>query len=364
MSVNGPIAARHFGPDAPATGEDAEISLFGDALEIRGASGSERIPLRTLRLREVGSVSFGLEFSWDDASGTHAVQVSDASSVEQLLSHPTLSADPRVGALRKQRRKMSAGRVIRFSALALFLALPLLLLLIFFWQSDRIAMAIATRVPIEQERKLGEQTFEALRATLKLQTNGAAYDDLQTLGRRLTSSSAHSFQFHLANDAVVNAFALPGGIVVVNSGLIAATRRPEELAGVLAHEIQHVEQRHTLQAIVKKLGLRAVWMLITGDLSTGVMGEAALQLSELKFSRDAEAQADAGGFRSLVKLGIDPSGMADFFEVLEKQAVEPPPFLSTHPASASRAAALRSLSQSLGDRKFTPLDLGPWPPKD
>jgi predicted Zn-dependent protease len=154
---------------------------------------------------------------------------------------------------------------------------------------------------------------------------------------------------------------LPGGIIVVNSGLISATRRPEELAGVLAHEIQHVEQRHSLRGAIQDLGLRGLWTVATGDVGATLAGQAAVELTSRKFSRDDEREADQGAFDLLVQHRIDPSAMADFFTTLDKRVdAQIPELLSTHPASAERKRALVELSQAAGT--FDPLTVNTWPP--
>src|SRR5688572_15777239 len=135
---------------------------------------------------------------------------------------------------------------------------------------------------------------------------------------------------------------MPGGVVVVHTGLIAATRRPEELAGVLAHEVQHVELRHSLRGLIKDLGLRGLWSYATGDLGGTVAGQAALELTSLRFSRDDEREADGHGLDAMIAAGIDPAGMPDFFRVMaEKSGDAPAAFLSTHPLSEDRERELR-----------------------
>jgi predicted Zn-dependent protease len=202
-----------------------------------------------------------------------------------------------------------------------------------------------------------------MRGTLKLVDTGDAHEAVVDIGRQLTAGSRYTYEFHVVGDATLNAFALPGGIVVVHTGLIAATRRPEELAGVLAHEVQHVELRHGTSAIVKDLGWRVLWTWFTGDWGGTLAGQAAAQLGSLKFSRDAESAADQAGFDTLVRAGIDPSGMPDFFAIMAKQAGDAPAaFLSTHPLSTAREQALRQRLTELPAKPFTPLDHSPWPP--
>jgi predicted Zn-dependent protease len=320
--------------------------------------------LAGLSIRDAGTTSRRLELSWNSAQGVHAVQISDQLALQALEADPGFQASPQMAALREARRGGSFLRGMGWVVLALVVLLPVLLIAVFVWQADHIAGAVAKRVPIEQEVKLGEQAFAGMRGSLQIEEDGPAYDAVQVLGQRLTQGSKYRYQFHVVKDPAINAFAMPGGIVVVNTGLIEATRRPEQLAGVLAHEVEHVEQRHSLQAVVKDLGLRGLWVLVTGDLGSGLAGRTVLELQKLSFSRDAELQADAAGFDKLIAVGIDPSGMSEFFTVMVKEEAgkAPPPFLSTHPASSAREATLRAREQEIGGRRFERLELGAWPP--
>lgn len=361
--VQGP--ARLYGGGAPATGADVRFALEGEALLVDAGSRSYTVPLTEIRVREVGTGAIGLELGWETEGVLHAAQIFDPAALQALRSDARMQRLPQMSALRASQRRGTLGRTIGWTAVAIFLLFPLLVILIFVWQADRIAAAAASRISIEQETTFGEQAFAAMRGTLQLEDSGPAYEAVKQLGERLTAGSQYRYRFHVAKSDVVNAFAVPGGIIVVHTGLIDATRRPEELAGVLAHEVQHVEQRHSLEAMVKDLGLRGLWVLVTGDVGGGLIGQAALELTSLSFSRDAEAEADAEGFDELVEAGIDPSGMADFFVIMAKQegAAVPPPFLSTHPASEDREAALRARVQALELRNFLPLQMGQWPPR-
>jgi predicted Zn-dependent protease len=234
--------------------------------------------------------------------------------------------------------------------------LPVLLLLVLFWQADRIAGAIANRIPVQQEQQFGRRVFERMQRSLKLQDSGRDAELVKRLGTRLTSGSSFQYQFHVADDPSINAFALPGGVIVVHTGLIRATRKPEELAGVLAHEVQHVEQRHSLRAVIRETGMRGLWAAASGDLGGTLAGQAAMQLGSLRFSRDAERDADVRGFETLVRQDIDPQGMVDFFGTMARAAgASPPAWLSTHPASEARQQQLRTMRQALGQRQFQPL---------
>jgi Zn-dependent protease with chaperone function len=351
--MDGAIKARHFGPDSPATGEDVSLLLHAHHLEIRSIRGAMTLPLTSLRLREVVSTQAGIEFAWDAPRGVGAVQMHDPAAIRRLRSDPALAALPQFAALRTGERRRRIGRTIGWSLVAIFLLLPVLLLLLLLWQADRIASVIAARIPVQQEQQLGRRAFESMRHSLKLQDDGPEAVLVRKLGARLAPGSRFQYEFHVADDRSINAFALPGGVIVVHTGLIRATRRPEELAGVLAHEVQHVEQRHSLKALIRETGLRGLWAAASGDLGGTLAGQAAMQLGSLRFSRDAERDADRYGFEALVKQDIDPSGMVDFFGTMAKEAgPSPPAWLSTHPESESRQQALRAMLQSLGKRQF------------
>jgi Zn-dependent protease with chaperone function len=356
--------ARLFGAGSPPTGEDADIALGSRHVEIRTATELHAPALDELRLREVSAVQSGLELAWDSAEGVRALHIHDPAVLAKVRAHAAFSSHAQMSALDAQRRRWAIGRAVGWTALAIFVLLPVLLLLIFIWQADRIAHAVAERIPVEKEMSLGRQAFDSMRGSLSLEDGGPMQDAVRNLGARLTRGSKYQYEFHIVRDETLNAFALPGGIVVVHTGLIDATRRPEELAGVLAHEVEHVEQRHSLQAVVKDLGLRGLWLVVTGDIGSGVLGQAALELTSLRFSRDAESNADAAGFERLIASGIDPRGMADFFKIMgdKEGTATPPEFLSTHPGSGDREATLRAREKAAQGRQFVPLDLGTWPP--
>lgn len=337
------------------------------ALGVEAAAGdvSVRASLADVTLREAGFDERGLELTWTSGADRWVVHVLDAEAARALLATPALATTPMAGALVNRKRGTTAGRSLGWSLLIAFVLLPAVLLLLFVLNSNRIAGWIAGRIPIEQEVGIGRQAFEGMRAELTLKDTGAAYEAVKAIGARLTKGSTYTYEFHIAEDKAVNAFALPGGVIVVNTGLIDLTARPEELAGVLAHEVQHVELRHSVRAMVKGLGLRALFAFATGDIGGSLIGEAVVGMTDLKFSRDDESEADRLGLDALIEAGIDPSGMPAFFEKMSRQAGEAPiAFVSSHPASADRDAALRArLRGSATNKTFTPLSTEPWPPR-
>lgn len=357
------FSALVFGPGLPPGGLQGTLTISSLGVEVIAGGYSQRATLSEVALREVGFGQFGLELLWTDAGETWAAHVLDADAARRLLAVPQFASTSQANALRSKQRRDKTGRSLGWSLLGLFVLAPVLLLLLLLFNASRIAGWIVEKIPVEQESEWGRAAFEGMRGKLKLKDSDSAYDAVRAIGARLTTGSKYRYEFHVAEDASLNAFALPGGVIVVHTGLIAATKRPEELAGVLAHEVQHVELRHSLRGMIKESGLRGLWSFITGDLGGTLIGQAALEMTSLKFSRDDESEADDRGFNALVNAGIDPSGMPAFFQTMSKQATDAPvAFMSTHPLSADREAKLKQrVAES--NREFTPLSLGSWPPR-
>jgi predicted Zn-dependent protease len=163
------------------------------------------------------------------------------------------------------------------------------------------------------------------------------------------------------NSGIVNAFAAPGGAILVTSGLLEETESPEELAGILAHEMGHVRERHGLRSMAGVYGLQVLGLLFSGN-SKGVFGDTAqglaLYMTTSSWSRDFERAADAHAFTLLRKAGLNTQGLSTFFERLEKDAEKDKnlfpalAMLSSHPATAARIAMLREMEQAAGKPEY------------
>lgn len=215
-------------------------------------------------------------------------------------------------------------------------------------------------LPHARERALGEETMKSLRSA------GAALDDpeidayLDSLGRRLLqadpSLAGQPFRFFAVDSAELNAFALPGGYVGVNTGLILATQSESELASVLAHEISHVGQHHIARQLAAQSGAQVMSLaalaaaIVAAGTGNGqaamaaVTGATAAQAqSQINYTREHEQEADRLGFRLLVDAGFDPRAMAAFFERLQRatrlaDSGATPAWLRTHPLTHERVA--------------------------
>ncbi len=222
----------------------------------------------------------------------------------------------------------------------------------------------------EQEKQFGESFMRQIRRTGKLVQDPELNDYLQSLGYQLAAASdtpRYGFTFFLVNDSSINAFAGPGGYIGVHTGLLLAARNESELAGVLAHEIAHVTQRHLLRAYeaAERMSLPTAAALIAAILigtQDGEAGQAALvgvqaasAQYQINFTRSNENEADRVGIQTLVRAGVDPMGMPAFFERLHQQTrlygSQLPEFLSTHPVTTNRIAETTARAESFTGQK-------------
>ena len=217
-----------------------------------------------------------------------------------------------------------------------------------------------------QERRIGESVMREIRADPSYSDDPELAEYLNSLGNKLVAASPDSrqeFNFFLILDPQVNAFALPGGFIGVNSGLLLTAQSESELAGVLAHEIGHVVQRHFARMLVAQKGfqltsLAALAIAILTARSNAQVSQAAIAgaqasyvQSSLNFTRANEQEADRVGFRILEKSGFDPEGMPAFFGRMLRATrfsdTAAPSYLRTHPLTTDRIADMENRAQNL-----------------
>ena len=240
------------------------------------------------------------------------------------------------------------SRRIGLLAVAMLLSIAAIVAVIL-WGIPAIANALTPFVPSSWEVALGKTVVAQLAPPTQQCTNQRLRHETQTILRRLLSPSHSSYDFHLTivNGKAFNAFALPGGEIVVVRPLLQATQIPTELAGVLAHGAQHILLRHTTNALLRDMSLAMLIGALFGDIS-GVSAfavQAARTFSTLHYNREMEEEADEEGLRLLQRANINPYGMIRFFETMKdrEEHMEIPAYLSTHPATEDRIIKLRSL---------------------
>lgn len=222
----------------------------------------------------------------------------------------------------------------------------------------------ANVVTPEQERRIGQNALNSIRQAHALIDDPLVTDYIQSLGYRLvanTDAQGQQFEFFVVDDPGINAFAIPGGYIGVNYGLILDTQSESELAAVLAHEIAHITQHHYARgyeshsgtALATTAALIAAIILGAKSGSGGDLGQAAAASiaagtaqSQINFTRSNEEEADRIGIQDLARSGFDPNAMAGFFERMQQSTrlygPELPEFLQTHPVTTARIADARN----------------------
>lgn len=224
-----------------------------------------------------------------------------------------------------------------------------------------------------QELAISGQMAREIRRSLPVIDDPELSTYLSSVGARLVTNSQDANNpmiFLLINSGEINAFAAPGGVIAVNTGLILASENESELAGVMAHEIAHVTQRHLARtfanqsSVTLKTGLALLAGLLLGaynaDLGSAAMmgGLAASQESQLKYSRSNEQEADRIGIITLASAGYDPHGMPRFFKTLLNETGQSSDkiieYLQTHPLTSSRITdSMFRADQYLGNFELT-----------
>ncbi len=335
-----------FGPALPAEGLRAMARIEDGIMVVRRRSHWYSVPTTDLDLKTGGFDGRQWLVTWSDQTGTYTAILQGEDSMHMFVRQAPEDMAKRLHLARK--RYLGTGR--RFQALmvivAIIIGLPLFALGWFWMNADSFSQWAADKVSLEHEIQLGNMAYKQMEPRLNLLPEDALADDVvERIGVRLTAGSHYPYHFHVVRDPAVNAFALPGGHVVVNTGLLEAAESADEVAGVLAHEASHVEYRHTLRNLIHNLGLRAVMAVALGDFAGGTWGGMADQLATLSYSRDLEREADLEGLKFLRKAGLPAEGMARFFEKMAAQDGATVELLSSHPASKERLEALRQAMQ-------------------
>jgi predicted Zn-dependent protease len=238
-----------------------------------------------------------------------------------------------------------------------------------------IGTPATTTLSLIDEYKIGLMIVRSLRDAGQVVEDPEITEYLQSLGMKLASQAhegAHRFTFFAVKDAGINAFALPGGFIGVNAGLVTATRSEAELAGVLAHEIAHVTQRHIARSVqnagrANMASVAAMLAAILIGATTGVPSDAVMGTvsaaqglaaqSQINFTRANEYEADRVGIGILSAAGFDPVAMPEFFGTMQQRAGGAgrniPELLRTHPVTSERIAETRDRASRM-ERPRTP----------
>lgn len=227
---------------------------------------------------------------------------------------------------------------------------------------------------LEDERQIGRMIVRGLRDSDQILEDPEVSEYLQSLGAKLSSQAndgSQKFNFFTVRENTINAFALPGGFIGVNAGLVLETKNESELAGVIGHEIAHVTQRHIARSLAAQsrsslVSTAAMLAAILVGAAAGggdgaIAGISAAQSlaiqQQISFTRANEMEADRVGLGIVARSGFDPEGMPTFFETLSRRAgsseLNIPEMLRSHPVTSTRIAETRERAMQMETHSTT-----------
>jgi len=216
---------------------------------------------------------------------------------------------------------------------------------------------------VEQDVAIGKEVAQQAEQQVQLLNDGRVDAYLTRLGQKLAAKAPgekYPYQFKAVNDIGINAFALPGGFLYINRGTIEAAENEAQLAGVIGHEIAHSALRHGTNQMSKATAMQLPLALLGGTIGSdsiaGILTQAGANFGAqsvlLKYSRDAEHQADLVGTQILYDNNYDPRQMAEFFAKLEKESGQPGgraiEFFSSHPNPQNRIGEVNAEIARMG----------------
>ncbi len=263
----------------------------------------------------------------------------------------------------------SSKKTLNSSMTALYIVLGSLILIIggLFFFKDKMIEKVAKQVPKEWEKTAGDKLFSTLSLQYHFIKNDSLKKEFLKVADPLFSQiekEGYAIDLYFVQNPTINAFALPGGKVIIQTGLIQNAKSWEEVMGVLSHELAHVTRRHHIRGIINNIGIYTLLAVVVGDVSAfaGTFAQLGGDLASLANSRDFENEADETGLAYLEKAKMKPEGLISFFETLKKEnataldsAINSKvdlSFLSTHPNTQDRIDNLKEKVKSIKTDDF------------
>lgn len=313
------------------------------------------LPLAGLKVSHGGTGNRYVFFTHEDHPGW-TISTDD----KKVLKYDAIKRDDgRRNAVSKIKRNRSFLKISVWSLVGITVST----LVLFYIFRGAIVESVAQQVPPEWEQEVSGTMLESALVGKTVVDDPQLVAQLSKITDPLVANVSNKdfkFSFTIVEDETLNAYALPGGAIVIHSGLIAKADHVNEVAGVLAHEISHVTRRHHIRGIVDKLGFFVLLRAFLGD-AAGIGTELALvgsSLEALRYSRDYELEADESGWELMLAANLDPNGMIAFFEQLQHEHGDLPAeasFLSTHPATEERIKKLKA--KALNKTDYTEIDI-------
>ena len=357
--------------------ESASLSFSDDYLVCNFNDQEIRIPTNEIEL-SLGGASQRLIYLKHPSLGFTTLYTTNL----QFLKDPALANNATVQGVAEAKQKFRTNNTLSVFAIILAIVGGIA---IFFWQKDSIVKSLAEMVSIETENELGDSLFDSVVEEDQLIKDTILIAQITEIAQPIidqVKDTNYHFKFYIINDPSLNAYALPGGHIVIHTGLINSADSWAQIQGVLAHEVSHVTKRHHVRGVIGNLGTLVLLSAFIGDGSAimDAIYQYGGQLESLMYSRHFEEEADESGWEYLIAANIDPAGMIQFFEKLDKKPEgndeesdekeedkedgedesedddtmeELASFLSTHPATKERIERLNEKLEKLGHNDYT-----------
>jgi Zn-dependent protease with chaperone function len=238
-------------------------------------------------------------------------------------------------------------KLYKKNGVALFFAFLIAAAAVLFIGYKTVPPLLIKFIPVQEEIKWGNQFYESILSDKEI--DSSATELVKKITEHYSMSSQYPIKVAVVEDTTVNAFAMPGGHIVIYSGILCTMKHPDELFALLGHEATHVNQRHSLQMMLTNLTSSYLLSILTSDfngLGSTLIGNAEL-LRELGYSRKLEAEADWKGQEIMIQNKINPAGMTQLMEALQAAYSDTGnwSFLRSHPVTQDRISESKKFSQ-------------------
>ena len=322
---------------------DAQISIVGNSLTINYENG-----------RVVWAIS-GIDYSSFMGKGKTMLKFGEFPhqylefSIDSSLFHTLETYLPKrkAGFWAFSNELANAGFRGVLIGLSIFIAITAG---IYFLVLPKVAEYVVDKIPIETEVDLGKQFYESFVVNMEVDKEKTKL--LSDFAKKIDFETKYPLKFTVVKSQQVNAFALPGGNVVVFSAILEKIKSPEELVALLSHEVTHVKERHSLKGLARNLSGSLVVSVVIGDMNTigNILVSQANNIYQLGFTRDMEKQADLEGLEIMYHNKLDPQGMLHLMERLHEEEKKVgvdkmPAYLNSHPMTKERIAYITEESK-------------------
>lgn len=326
------FSAIYFTPE-DRDGKAVQVSVWQSELEIRNPLGLSSVRWDVKRILPLEDTRVPIYLKYKQGNTLAYLKFEDKAILDEIAS---IRAYKHVIHTSNRWMKWIAGIVIGVVLLVTIAAVSL------YFLAPKLIEKIADTLPVETEVQIGDKLFQQTKNEFTF--NEEKSKIAQQFFDSLHFESRYPIRVHVVKSNELNAFAMPGGHIVVYDSIIRTMKSSSELAGLLAHEFSHINKHHSTRTLIQMAGTYGLLSLLVGDVS-GIASLIVLNANELlnmSYSRAFEQEADREGVKLMVKRGIDPEGMVLLLKQLKAaETTTVPQFLSTHPLTDARIADVK-----------------------